>query len=561
MGKLKAADNRNVKNTKAVTNFMGGVSYVPNSLEKLRLIANSSIFGEPSYYRPSVIKNTKFLNTYDIFYAIDSKEAKFNTTEDIFEKAIDAALDSDFKATLEFAVDLRLNMNMRLNPSVIIVRALMHTKRASFNEKNPIFMSECIKKIMMRPDDITNQFEYYMLISNSNKKGLPSMIKRSWAKYLGSMSAFHLNKYKNEGKLIDMVRISHAKSDLINELMKTGSVTVSDSEKTWNNFKSEGKSWKEILQLTYVPHMALLRNLRNIFGEISDRKIAKDVLKQLVKGVAKSKQFPFRYYSAYKAINKSDVHNKVLVLEYLNKCMEEAIDNQPKLKGKTISLCDNSGSAWGTFTAGKGSDANVMDGTSIATIGNLSGIMTAKNSKEGYVGVFGDKLEIMPVTKSSSVFDKLKEVETAGRNIGMGTENGIWLFFKKAIKDKEHWDNIFIYSDMQAGHGSLFGVLKEEPLYAKYKKNVKSRRYIDVVALVEAYRKEVNPFVNIITVQTGGYDNTLIPENLYRGAILSGWTGKEVMFAYEMDKTWTDIEKRSEGKSKKEESFILKPIK
>ena len=37
-----------------VTNFMGGDSYKLNPLDTLKMIAASSIFGEPSYYRSNV---------------------------------------------------------------------------------------------------------------------------------------------------------------------------------------------------------------------------------------------------------------------------------------------------------------------------------------------------------------------------------------------------------------------------------------------------------------------------------------------------------------------------
>jgi hypothetical protein len=60
--------------------------------------------------------------------------------------------------------------------------------------------------------------------------------------------------------------------------------------------------------------------------------------------------------------------------------------------------------------------------------------------------------------------------------------------------------------------------------------------------MAETYRKIVNPKLNIFTVQTGGYDNNLIPENLYRGAILAGWTGKESLFASANIEIWDNIE-------------------
>ena len=63
---------------------------------------------------------------------------------------------------------------------------------------------------------------------------------------------------------------------------------------------------------------------------------------------------------------------------------------------------------------------------------------------------------------------------------------------------KEHWDNIFIYSDMQAGHGGLYGTPDGQREYqSKGFATFKGSSYIDVVKLIDWYRKEVNPKVNV----------------------------------------------------------------
>jgi len=69
--------------------------------------------------------------------------------------------------------------------------------------------------------------------------------------------------------LIDLVRICHANNEMIDELMQTGKLIVSNKEKTWENLRSEQMTWQEIFEKTHVPHMALLRNLRNIFQKES----------------------------------------------------------------------------------------------------------------------------------------------------------------------------------------------------------------------------------------------------------------------------------------------------
>jgi hypothetical protein len=517
-----------------VENFMGGNSYTLNPLDTLKIVAASSIFGEPQYYRDGVdskktIANSMTLNEYSIFSALVKDK---RSAADVFTEAIDNALSYDFGKTLDLALELRKDYFMRLNPSVIFVRASIHPSRTKFNDENPGKMKEIGKAISMRPDDLTNQFEYYMFI-NGSKKGLSSIMKRTWADRLKEYSRYQLNKYKGK-RLIDLVRISHASSGDIDELMRTGTLNVSEDEKTWENLRSAGKTWQEILSTISVPHMALLRNLRGIFTEINKREDAVLILDELKKGVPKGKQFPFRYWSAYNANKNSDIHNKQLVLDALEECIDIAVANMPKIPGKVACLSDNSGSAWGSFNSEYGT-------VTVAEIANLSSLITAQSSDEGYVGVFGDRLSLQGVSKRNGLLTQLSETSKRGKMQGGGTENGIWLFWDKAIKEKEHWDTVFIYSDMQAGHGGLYGVNSRE--YSSYIHR-KGGSYIDVLALVEKYRATVNPKVNVFTVQVAGYNNSVLPENLYRGAILAGWTGKEPLYAKAIIDTWDQIENK-----------------
>jgi hypothetical protein len=369
---------------------------------------------------------------------------------------------------------------------------------------------------------------------NKTKNKLSSIIKRTWAEKLGEYSRYQLNKYKGKS-LIDLVRISHAWNNDIDELMKTGSIKVEETEKTWEALRSSGKTWKEILESINVPHMALLRNIRGIFKEIDDLEVAKSVVVKLVDGVQTGKQFPFRYWSAYKAIEKeNDINHKGILLDGLENCMDISVLNMPKLDGKTICLSDNSGSSWGQLNSEYGS-------VYAAEIANLSSLITGKQSDEGEIGLFGDRLIVEPVSKRNGLLSQLNDINSIEREygkLGGSTENGIWIFFDEAIKNKKHYDNIFIYSDMQAGHGGLYG--NDPSKYSEFRHE--GGRHIDVLALAQKYRKEVNPKVNLFSVQVAGYDNTVLPENLYRGAILAGWTGKEPIFAKALIDTWNEIE-------------------
>lgn len=528
------------RKNETVINFMAGESFKINPLDTMKMVTASSIFGEASYYRDGKIgnrvkdayyKHNKIITGYLVlndFY--DNK-----TTTQIMESVIDDALTYDFKGTLDWAVSLRHEFNMRLNPQVIMVRAAVHPGRKEFTTKYPGEFNRIQQKIMSRADEPASQVAYYLYL-NKDKKNMPSVLKRSIANKLNTLSSYQIAKYKNhEIGMIDTVRITHANSKIIDELMQTGTIKVKEDQKTWENLRSEGMTWKEIFNTIEMGHMALLRNLRGVFTEINDREFCTKYLNKLKSGVLNGKQFPFRYYTALQMIRKSNCNHSALIIDALEECIDISMENMPKLKGKTMCLSDNSGSAWGAINSEYGS-------VTIAEIDNLSSIITASLSEEGYIGKFGDKLIVHPVSKRNGILGQAEAISKNGyRDVGGSTEGGIWEFFKNAINNKEHWDNIFIYSDQQAGHGGLYGTSRQ---YMEYNKYAVHGNYINVYDLILEYRKSVNPKVNVFSVQTAGYDNICVPENAYRTSILYGWTGKELNYAVKINELWDEIESK-----------------
>lgn len=553
-------ENRAEAKLHRVTNFMGGSSFELTPLQTLRLVACSSIFGEPQYYRGTKDRDLKSDHTIDESFdsIIDSRYNGMSTSQ-VFEKVIDDALSDDFLGTLVFARELRRDFYMRLNPQVIMVRAAIHPDRKKFTDMHPGLFHKINRDVMRRADEPATQVTYYLHLKG-DKTAMPSILKRSIADKLSSLNAYAVNKYKNaEIGMINAVRITHAHSAVLDELMKTGKIDVRDDEETWERLRSAGMSWKvlatrQVENPDFMGHMALLRNLRNLFeslDENSDMVIAQTLLRQLVEGVPNGKQFPFRYESAYDAIKKEDIAFKTMVLDALEECLDAAIDNLPKLKGKTIALSDNSGSAWGAFTSEYGTKV-------VAEIDNLSAVIAAKCADMGEVGAFGDLLKMYPVSKRNGALIQAKEISSKrGHDVGHATEGGIWIFFRDLIDQQKHVDNIFIFSDMQAGTGQLYG---EGDIFAEYVKRgfraqdvgsrwsrssgqwFSSSRCIDVFKLIKTYRAQVNPKVNVFCVQTAGYTNTIMPILSYRTAFLAGWTGKEVQFADKYIREWDAIE-------------------
>lgn len=508
---------------KAHLNYMGGPSYTVNDpLLRLRMVAASCFFGEPMYYQRdgsdsrSVRHNPNWrLTDKDVAHlrntlqALDPQAWRGMTPAELMESAIDAALDHDPVATLKEAVRLRNEAYIRVTPQVILVRAAQHEA-----VRGTGLVRQYAPEIIKRADEPATGLAYQMARFG---KPIPNALKKAWRDALERFSAYQLAKYRLENraiKTVDVVNLVHPKSAAVDKLAN-GALTVTG--RTWEGIVSAKGSTKDawLEALDVMGHMALLRNLRNLLANEVDPALFTD---KLVEGAARGKQLPFRYYSAYRALGKDA---PTAVLDAVEAALEAALGNLPRFEGRVMSLCDNSGSARGTATSSMGT-------MQIATIANLTAVLTALRSDDGHIGVFGDRLETLPVRKRSSVFDMLDKAEEQGKRIGGGTENGIWLFWDKAIRDKQHWDSVFVYSDMQAGHGGLYGT--DQQAYAAYAWPSRPR-YIDVPSLIAAYRKQVNPNVQVFLVQVAGYRDTIVPEFYDRTTILGGWSDSVLRFA------------------------------
>jgi hypothetical protein len=512
-------------------NFMGGRSYkVGDPINLLRTAAASCFFGEPQYYRDKVRPRvtggervgTMYGGRHDYLTKTlggeGRKEWAGKTPTQIMELSIDQALDHDVEATLQLAVELRNEHNIRLTPQVILVRAANHPKARGTG-----LVRKYAKQIATRADEPANQLAYQ--IWRFGRKKIPNSLKRAWKDILESFDEYGLAKYRSEGrevKAVDVINLAHPKSDACSKLVKG---ELKNTGATWEAITSAEGSTKSAWEkaIPEMGHMALLRNLRNLkqAGVNTDKYLPK-----LIATAPKGRQLPFRYFSAYKMLEKEGVSARVL--DAVEECLEVAImENVPHFNGRVMSLSDNSGSAWGTVT----SPAGTMH---VAEIDNLTAVLTAKASDEGYIGIFGDRLNSYPIRKKSSVFDELQKANRKGQEIGGSTENGIWLFWDTAIREKEHWDHVFVYSDMQAGHGGLFGTDPRE--YSKYAWDNGYGRHIDVPKLILDYRNKVNPNVMVYLVQTAGYTDTIVPEFYDKTYILGGWSDAILKFAGEMNR-------------------------
>jgi hypothetical protein len=508
-------------------NWMGGPSYdINDPLVRLRLAASSCFFGEPMYYqrdskdkrpirsRPTwALSDAEVTRLRELLNSVDPREWRGLSPAELLESAIDAALTANPEATLKEAVRLRQEDHIRTTPQVILVRAANHPA-----VRGTGLVRKYAPQIIARADESAVGLAYQRARYG---KPIPNALKKAWSDSLEKTSEYSLAKYRLESrevKLVDVVNLTHPKSEAVNKLVRD---ELRLTEQTWEAVLSakgaSKESWEQALPL--MGHMALLRNLRNL---LEHKVEPQTFVTKLIDDADTGKQLPFRYHSAYRAVEKVAPPT---VLDAIEQCLMISLGNLPSFSGKVMSLCDNSGSARGATTSSMGT-------MQISTIANLTAILTAMQSNEGYVGIFGDKLDTFAVRKRSSVFDLLKDADKRGAGVGGATENGIWLFWDEAIRNRQHWDMVFVYSDMQAGHGGLYGKNAKE--YRDFIWSGRGSNYIDVPKLVATYRKQVNPNVLVFLVQVAGYQDTIMPEFYDKTYILGGWSDGLLRFAAEM---------------------------
>jgi 60 kDa SS-A/Ro ribonucleoprotein len=246
--------------------------------------------------------------------------------------------------------------------------------------------------------------------------------------------------------------------------------------------------WAELVISKRLGHMALLRNLRNIL-ELSPGPEFVDVLcGQLVTGAAHGKQFPFRYWSAYKSLSDiGEPFTKGKVIGALNDCLRMSTQRFPQLQGNVLIACDTSGSMDTALTP----KASIQR----SEVGLVLGMAMAAASPHSVTAAFADHLGLMR-SSGNPIADIEHALEKRGA-LGHGT-NG-WIVLDWMLRQNIPVDNLVMFTDCQL-YGGPF-----EQLWLKYKqKNLKAKLWLFDLA---------------------GYGNT--PVKIQHGAhLICGWSDR-----------------------------------
>lgn len=220
---------------------------------------------------------------------------------------------------------------------------------------------------------------------------------------------------------------------------REGAEALAGSGYTWERLsgkmKMDAEAWEAVIP--QMGYMALLRNLRNFNDAGISAAVANWVVGVLTDAdrVAKSMQFPYRFYSAYKATQ--DLH----YAQALEVGLELSTRNIPALRGRSLILIDVSGS----MQAIKGDRSSIAPWEK----GALFGVAQFKKAENADLVAYGTRSAAVPLTKRTSVLrgiEGVREYVQSGR-LDHGTETFAAL--------QEHYDNhdrVVIFSDMQSSY-------------------------------------------------------------------------------------------------------------
>jgi len=224
------------------------------------------------------------------------------------------------------------------------------------------------------------------------------------------------------------------------EILRTAGLTWEDAMSALGSKVDKGKIWKAMLpQLGY---MALIRNLRNIDeAKVSDADVAAAIARiQDPEQVAKSRQLPFRFYSAYKNAPSLRWGHA------LDLALNASLDNIPTLGGRTLILVDTSGSMTGT-------NASAKSKMTYQEIAGLFGIALGLKNEADLWAWASDAYQFE--FKGTSVLKNLEKYQSENGKVGWGTD--LTIAIRKAYR-KGIYDRMVVISDMQVlsyAHGLI----------------------------------------------------------------------------------------------------------
>ena len=368
-----------------------------------------------------------------------------------------AKTDDGFVARL--AVYAREQMYLRSIPLVLVVEiAKTHTGDG--------LVGRLATRVIQRADEIAELLSYYMMAND--RKGtkqlnkLSKQLQKGLAEAFNKFDEYQFAKYNRDArvKLKDALFLVHPKAKDEAQQLLFDKIVKDDLQTpyTWEtelsalgqqSFETPAlkqsairAKWEELIFSNKMGYMATLRNLRNMLEADMSNEALDKVCKYLgnATAVAKSKQLPFRFLSAYREIKEVKDGRVSKVLDALE---EAVLYSAANIAGydedtKVVIAADVSGSMQKAISA-KSKVQNFDIGLMLAMLlqNRCGNVMT---------GMFGDTWKVINVPKKN-ILANVQEFHRREGEVGYST-NG-YLVIKDLLQRNIVADKIMLFTDCQ----------------------------------------------------------------------------------------------------------------
>ena len=452
--------------TSKTTNRASGEAFVMKPVEQLVQIVTTNLMGEPKYYG--------------------------NVSEQMDEAIVQVA-SKEPEFILKLAAYCRNELYLRTVSIYLLVKA------ANTVSCKP-FVKKYVSKIIKRADEI---YEAMACQLDLFKKPIPNSLKKALKEVFPNFDEYQYAKYNRPTKVKfkDVIKLIHPKepSEIIKKILDDKLKTPKTWETEVSTKGSTKENWENVIDTVWLRdnkilnYMAMIRNINNINKVGVSEKHWKKVMEAIadLNAVKRSKQLPFRFYSVIKNTTVDDpFKNKELQIA-LNTALNYSTENLPKLKGKTFTVADTSGSM--------DSQISRKSKMTCKEIACLMTAMTNKFSETAIAGVFGTNLSVVADLTGNVLQDTTKLCNV---NVGWSTNGYLTLWYLN--EKKIFCDRIMIFTDEELYGGSINSELE------KY--------------------KAINPDVKLYIINLNGYGETCVNIRSPNVISVSGWSDKILEF-------------------------------
>ncbi|QDQ15346.1 TROVE domain-containing protein [Streptomyces spectabilis] len=443
-----------VTTTGTTTTFEGGAGYTRDAKSDLFIFAATNMVGEDTFYEKAGDRDRRF------------------------RRLVHAATKQDPDWVASFVPYLRGQMNMR--SAAIVMAAESALARRDGTDRDPtIPVRKMIADAMLRADEPAEFLAYWK--QRTGKKTLPGGVQRgvadAAARLYTEKAALKYDGAASSWRMADIVALAKPEprgswqADLFDYLAdrrwKRDTIRVTDRLPTLTAYRAAmempeterrdrfladperlgeaGMTWEQLSSLgamdaaawsAIIPHMglmALTRNLRNFDETGVPDEVAAAVCARLAdpEEVRRSRQFPYRFLSAYRAAPS-------LRWGYaLEQALAASTANVPGLAGRTLVLVDTSASM--TNRVSGRSQIRHVD------VGALFGVALAARGCDVDLVGYANGSFTHPLAQGGSVLRQTEAFCERIGEVGHGTETVAAL----QASYRGH-DRVVLISDMQA---------------------------------------------------------------------------------------------------------------